>query len=71
MTTADQDALKLLKTPSDSTTAADLETVSDHAYHGVPGTVDQAINPVPGEAGAVTAYEHGQFIAAITLRAAS
>ena len=71
VTTADQDALKLLKTPSDSTTAADLETVSDHAYHGVPGTVDQTINPVPGEAGAVTAYEHGQFMAAITLQAAS
>jgi serine/threonine protein kinase len=67
VTTADQDALKLLKTPSDTAAASELATLCDHAYHGVPGTIDQQINPVPGQAGAITAYEHGQFMATVTL----
>ena len=67
ITTADQDALKLLKTPADGATAADLATQCDHAYHGVARSTDQQIQPVPGQAGAITAYDHGQFMATIAL----
>ncbi len=69
ITTADQDALKLLKTPAATAAATELATLCDHAYHGVPSATDQQINPVPGQAGAITAYEHGQFMATLTLTA--
>ena len=71
MTSADHDALLLLTTPGDATTEADLMSVSDRAYNGVPGNPDQQVNPVPGQAGAVTAYDHGQFMATLTLAPAS
>jgi serine/threonine-protein kinase len=67
VTVADHDALTLLKTPSDAAAATDLVAQSDHAYHGVPSSSDQQIQPVVGQAGAITAYEHGQFMATVTL----
>ncbi|HKV84839.1 MAG TPA: hypothetical protein VJN88_09795, partial [Ktedonobacterales bacterium] len=69
--TADQDALKLAAAPTNSVAVADLVAVSDHAYHGVSVNGDQTIDPVNGQAGAVTAYEHGQFMATLTLTAAA
>jgi hypothetical protein len=67
VTTADRDALALLKAPTNTAATADLVTLCDHAYHGVTATSDQQVNPVPGQAGAITAYEHGQFMATLTL----
>ncbi len=67
VTTADHDALRLLTTPTDASAVSDLVAVCDHAYHGVPGNPDETIHPVPGQAGAVTAYEHGQFMATLSL----
>jgi serine/threonine protein kinase len=67
VTAADQGALQLLKTPLDTVTASELATLCDHAYHGMPSATDHQINPLPGQAGAITAYEQGQFMAAVTL----
>jgi hypothetical protein len=66
--TADQDALKLVAAPNNAAVVGDLVAVSDHAYHGVSVNSDQSIDPVSGQAGAVTAYEHGQFMATLTMR---
>lgn len=66
VTTVDQDAVKLLANPSDTPVVAEIVALSDHAYHGVAGP-DGQVDPVPGEAGAITAYIHGQFMAALPL----
>lgn len=66
VTTVDQDAVKLLANPTDTSVVAEIVALSDHAYHGVAGP-DGQINPVPGEAGAITAYIHGQYMAALPL----
>lgn len=64
---ADQDALQLLAAPTDASALSGLVQVCDYAYHGRNTSTDQTIDPVPGEAGAQTAYEHGQFMATLTL----
>jgi hypothetical protein len=66
VTTVDQDAVKLLATPTDTSVVPEIVALSDHAYHGVAGP-DGQVDPVPGEAGAITAYIHGQFMAALPL----
>ena len=67
VTTVDQDALKLLSNPSDTSVMQEIVTLADHAYHGVDINGDEQIDPVPGEAGAITAYIHGQLMAALPL----
>ena len=67
LTTADQDGVKLLDTPTNTAVIADLVAVCDHAYHGVSSDSDQTISPVPAKGGAITAYEHGQFMATLSL----
>ena len=71
LVTADQDAVKLLATPGSASLITDLITSCDHAYHGVNADTDQTIDPTSGEGGAVTAYEHGQFMATLTLASAA
>lgn len=66
VSTVNQDALKLLAHPSDTAHVAEIVAFSDHAYHGIAGP-DGQVNPVPGEAGAITAYVHGQFMAGLPL----
>jgi hypothetical protein len=66
VTTVDQDAVKLLANPSDTAAVSEIVTLSDHAFHGVLGPEGQ-VNPVPGEAGAITGYLHGQFMATLPL----
>jgi hypothetical protein len=66
VSTVNQDALKLLAHPSDTSHVAEIVAFSDHAYHGIAGP-DGQVNPVPGEAGAITAYAHGQFMAGLPL----
>jgi serine/threonine protein kinase len=68
---ADQEALTMLATPTDAAALSGLVLACDHAYHGRVTNPDQTINPVPGEAGAQTAYEHGQFMATLSLVATS
>jgi len=67
VTTVNQDALKLLNNPTDTSVVQEIVTLSDHAYHGVDTNADEQIDPVPGEAGAITAYIHGQLMAALPL----
>lgn len=71
VTQADQEALALLTTPADVSAISGLVQACDYAYHGHSTDTDQTINPVPGQAGAQTAYEHGQFMATLTLAAGS
>ncbi|GAC1343853.1 MAG: hypothetical protein NVSMB27_04150 [Ktedonobacteraceae bacterium] len=67
VTTVDQDALKLLANPSDTSIVQEMVNLSDHAYHGVDINGDEQVDPVTGEAGAITAYIHGQLMAALSL----
>lgn len=70
VSTVNQDALNLRAHPSDTSHVAEIVAFSDHAYHGLAGP-DGQVNPVPGEAGAITAYAHGQFMAGLPLVAKS
>src|SRR5712692_1985219 len=67
VTTVDQDALKLLANPLDTSIVQEMVNLSDHAYHGVDINGDEQVDPVAGEAGAITAYIHGQLMAALPL----
>ena len=67
VTTVDQDALKLLANPSDTSVIQEIVNLSDHAYHGIDTNGDEQIDPVAGEAGAITAYIHGQLMAGLPL----
>jgi hypothetical protein len=69
VTTIDQDAQKLLSNPSNTSVVQEIVTLADHAYHGVDTNGDEQIDPVAGEAGAITAYIHGQLMAGLTLTA--
>ena len=66
-TTIQQDALSLLKNPSDSTRIQEIAALAYDAYNGVDANGDGQIEPVAGEAGALTAYQQGQLMATLTL----
>lgn len=66
-TTIEQDALQLLKKPTDLTKVQEIATLADDAYHGVDANGDGQIDPVAGEAGALTAYQQGQLMATLFL----
>ena len=67
VTTIDQDAQHLLATPTDPAKVQEIATLADHAYHGVDVNGDGQIDPVAGEAGALTAYLQGQLMATLAL----
>ncbi len=67
VTTIEQDALQLLKNPTDSPKIQEIATLADDAYHGVDANGDGQIDPVAGEAGALTAYLQGQLMATLSL----
>src|SRR5258708_37656638 len=67
VTTIQTEARRLLQTPSNTALIGEIVTLSDHAYHGVSTGGDQLPQPVVGQAGAQTAYEHGQFMATLSL----
>jgi hypothetical protein len=67
VTTVDQDALDLVQHPHDLTHVPEIATLCDHAYIGVDTNGDEHVDPVAGEAGAVTAYLHGQLLAVLDL----
>ncbi len=68
--TVDQDAQALLTHPGDTTRVPEIVQFSDHAYNGIDINGDEHVDPVPGEAGAVIAYAHGQLMAALELTTA-
>ncbi|HLG60576.1 MAG TPA: zinc ribbon domain-containing protein [Ktedonosporobacter sp.] len=66
-TTVDQDAHALLTNPGDAAKIQEIATLSDHILNGVDTDNDESIDPVPGEAGAITGYIHAQLMATLTL----
>jgi len=67
LTTAKQDALALLNSPANTAKAQELATMASHAYYGYDANHDGKIDYVPGEAGAMISYQHGQFMTAMVL----
>lgn len=63
----EQDALALVANPANTSGVPQLVTNASHADNGVDTNGDESIDPVVGEAGAVTAYEHSQLMATLTL----
>ena len=67
LTTIDQDAFILRIHPSEASKVEEIVRLADDAYHGVDVNGDGQIDPVPGEAGAITAFQQAQLIATLTL----
>jgi hypothetical protein len=67
VTTIEQDLLNLRAHPTDLSSLPEITTLADNAYHGVDINGDGQIDPVPGEAGALTAYQQAQYMATLTL----
>ncbi|HEV2579478.1 MAG TPA: hypothetical protein VGT44_01390, partial [Ktedonobacteraceae bacterium] len=67
VTTVQQDLLQLQAHPTDQSSMQQIVMMADNAYHGVDINGDGQIDPVPGEAGAITAYQQGQLMATVTL----
>lgn len=67
VTTIEQDALHLRGNPADLTPVQEIVRLADNAYHGVDANSDGQIDPVAGEAGALTAYLQGQLMATLSL----
>lgn len=64
-TQIEQDALKLRASPTNTALIQEITTLSDHIFHGVDINGDEHVDPVPGEAGAITGYNHGQLMATL------
>jgi len=67
LTTIEQDVLHLQVRPTDLSSIQGITTLADDAYHGVDVNGDGQIDPVVGEAGAMTAYQQGQLMATLPL----
>jgi serine/threonine protein kinase len=66
-TTIDQDAFNLRKNPADLAKVQEVAMLADAAYHGVDANGNGQIDPVVGEAGALTAYLQGQLMPTLSL----
>ncbi len=68
ITKIDDEAIGLLTNPAAAAgQVSELVTLSDRAYRGFDQNGDGRIDPIVGEAGALTAYTSGQRIATLTL----
>ncbi len=67
MTTIEQDLLRLRAHPTDLSSLQEITTLADNAYYGVDTNGDGQIDPVAGEAGALIAYQQGQYMATLVL----
>lgn len=67
----DSEATTLLANPDDTGNIANIVTLTQRAYSGYDANHDGTIDPVAGEAGAVTAYQQGQLMATLVLAPAS
>lgn len=67
MTTIEQNVLYLHGHPTDLTSIRAIMTLADNTYYGVDVNGDGQVDPVAGEAGAITAYQQGQLMATLTL----
>jgi len=71
VTTVDQDLLALLANPGNTAKVQKIVTLADQSYNGVDTNGDEHVDPVPGEAGAQTAYQHGQLMATLPLQSSN
>ena len=67
VTTIDRDVLNLHAHPTAVASIQQIITLADDAYHGIDTNGDGQIDPVAGEAGAITAYQQGQLMASLPL----
>ena len=67
LTTIDEDAFILHTHPTEVSRAEEIVRLADDAYHGVDVNGDGQIDPVSGEAGAITAFQQGQLMATLSL----
>ncbi len=67
VTTIEQDVLHLRAHPTNLASIQEITTLADDAYHGVDVNGDGQIDPVVGEAGALTAYLQGQLMATLSV----
>jgi len=70
-TKIEQDVLVLRASPNNSALIQEIATLSDHILHGVDINGDGRVDPVAGEAGAITAYNEGQLMATLQVAAGS
>jgi hypothetical protein len=71
LATIDRDVEGLLANRGNGGNIQEIVSLSDRVLHGIDLDNDEQVDPVPGEAGAVTAYNHGQFMAILPLTPAS
>lgn len=67
VTTIEHDVLLLRAHPTNLASIQEITSLSDAAYHGIDVNGDGQIDPVVGEAGALSAYLQGQLMATLTL----
>ncbi len=65
VTTIEQEILHLHANPTDLASIQKITTLADDAYHGIDVNGDGQIDPVVGEAGALSAYQQGQLMATL------
>jgi hypothetical protein len=63
----EQDAVALAKTPADTSKVAEMVTLAAYAYRGVDANHDGKIDPIQGEAGALSAYQQAQLMATLQM----
>ena len=68
MTTIDQDAQSLLTNPGDKEKIQEIVTLTERSVNGIDLDNDEHVDPVPGEAGSLTAFLHGQLMAQLVLQ---
>ncbi len=71
VTTVDKDAVFVLNNPGATKHIQEIVSLSNRALNGIDLNNDESVDPVPGEAGAITAYLHGQLMAMLTLTPAT
>ena len=67
MTKIEQDLLNLRAHPTDLSSLQEITTLAENAYYGVDTNGDGQVDPVAGEAGALIAYQQGQYMATLFL----
>jgi Anti-sigma-K factor rskA len=65
VTKIEQDALVVRAAPGNATVIQEMVALSDRVFHGVDIDGDGRIDPVVGEAGALTGYDEGQLMATL------
>lgn len=69
LATIEQDLLSLQAHSGNLITIPQITTLTDNVFHGVDINGDGQIDPILGEAGAITAFQQGELMASLTLTA--